>query len=482
MVLRLRALCLLAVAVCAAATAADPKPATGDWPGWRGPDRSGVSTETGLLKEWPKAGPKLAWKTKGIGGGYSTVAVSGDRLFVTGAKGQAPGKGGFGGGFGGRGKGKGKGGFGGGGGGGGTPESVICLDAKDGKEIWSTKIGKTTGAFAGPRCTPAVSGGRVYALSSDGVLACLRAEDGKIAWKKDLKEEFGGKVGMFAYSESPLIDGDRLVCTPGGDKAALLCLDKNTGKEIWRSRIVGLVSTGGKGKGGGGGGGGFGGGGFGGGRGGMGGKASYNTAAYSSPVAGTLAGEKTYVQFLSGGVVGVSAKTGGLLWHYDAPSCGMANASTPLVQGDAVFAASGYGNGGGRADIEKDGDKFKAKEKFFVRKFLNQHGGSVLYKGHIYGTNEAALMCVDFKTGEVDKSVRGAGKGSVAVADGMVYQRGENGTVCLIEADPKTLKEKGRFTPAGASGAKTWAAPVIAGGKLYLRDWDTLAVYDVKKK
>jgi outer membrane protein assembly factor BamB len=280
---------------------------------------------------------------------------------------------------------------------------------------------------------------------------------------------------MFAYSESPLIDGDRLICTPGGDKATMVCLNKDTGKVVWRSSITGLKAKPSKGFGGGG----FGGGGFG--RGGFGKKGGYNSAAYASAVVGTLGGEKTYVQFLSGGVVGVSAKDGKLLWHYDAPANGSANASTPLIKDNAVFAASGYGQGGGRADISSSGGKFEAKEKFFVSRFVNMHGGMVLVDDKIFGTNENALMCVDFKTGDILKSARLAGKGSVVYADGMIYHRGEDGTVCLVEAN-KDLTLKGRFKPKVSSGGKTWAYPVVAGGKLYLRDWDTLLIYDIKAK
>ncbi len=460
--------CFAALAGAAVLLAADAP--AGDWPQWRGPNRDGVSTETGLLKTWPADGPKQIQKITGIGGGYSTVAVVGGRIYTTGAKGMPPGKGGGG---------KGGGGFGKGGFGGGGPshtESLVCIDARTGKELWATKIGKTSGAFAGPRSTPAVSGGRVYAMSSDGNLVCVNAEKGDVVWKKDLKSDYGGEAGMFAYSESVLIDGGRVVVTPGGSRATILALNKDTGKDALRAPVTGLTSTGGKGKGGFGGGGfGKGGGGFGKGKGG-----GYSSAAYSSVVAADIAGEKTYVQFLSGGVVGVSAKTGKLLWNYDAPSCGMANASTPIVKGDAVFAASGYSNGGGRADVTKGETGMKAKEKYFLKSMQNQHGGMVLVDGHVYGTSETHFMCVNFDSGEVTKSVRVSAKGSVVAADGMIYFRSERGAVHLLEADPKTLTEKGRFTPKDKSGDSTWAVPVIAGGKLYLRDWDTLLIYDVK--
>jgi outer membrane protein assembly factor BamB len=432
---------LLSIAVCAVSVLAAPAPeppGPTDWPQWRGPNRTAISTETGLLKEWPSDGPKLALKITGLGGGYSTVSVVGGKIFTTGAKGQAGGKGK-----------------------GGSDESVLCLDLKTGKPIWSAKIGRTAGGYAAPRSTPTVHDGRVYVMSSDGNLVCLTAEKGDVVWKKDLKSEFGGKPGGWAYAESPLIDGERLICTPGGEKATMVCLNKNTGKEIWRSSITGLKAKAGKK-----------------------GKAGkpYTTAAYSSVAVGSPGGEKTYVQFLTGGVVGVSAKDGKLLWHYDAPANGTANISTPLVKDNAVFAASGYGIGGGRTDISAAGTGLKAKEKYFVKNLQNHHGGMVLLDGHIYGTNNGSLLCVNFDSGEVVKTVRGAGKGSIVYADGMIYQRGEDGTVCLVEANPKTLKVKGTFKQPDRSSNRAWAHPVVAGGKLFLRDWDTLLIYDIKAK
>jgi outer membrane protein assembly factor BamB len=439
----------------------------GDWPAWRGPGRDGVSDETGLLQKWPEDGPKLLWKMKGLGSGYSTPSIAGGKIYVMGTKTDVGTKGG--------GKGGGFGGFGKGGP--SVPEYLFCLDAeKEGKVLWSTEIGKTAGAFPGARCTPTVADGRVFVLSSNGLLACVSADKGEIVWKKNLEDAYGGKKGMFGYSESPLVDGDVVVCTPGGSKATLVALKAKTGDEVWKSSVTGLKMK--EGKGGFGKGGGKGGGGFGG----FGGKAEYNTAAYSSPIKADVKGGKQYLQFLSGGVVGVSAKDGKLLWHYDEPSCGMANASTPIYRDGAVFAASGYNNGGGKAVITEDNGKYKAEQKFFVKSFQNMHGNMVLVKDHVYGTNDQVLMCVSFKDGEIAWQTRGVGKGSVTYADGHVYHRSENGTVALVEANPAKYVEKGRLRQAERSDQKAWATPVISGGKMYLRDWSGLLCYDVKGK
>src|SRR5262245_58239616 len=310
----------------------------GDWPAWRGPARDGLSEESGLLQKWPQDGPKLLWTAKGLGSGYGTPSVANGKIYVMGTKTDVGGKG----------KGKG-GGFGGGFGGPSVPEYLFCLDAaKEGKVIWSAEIGKTAGMFAGPRCTPTVADGRVFVLSSNGRLACVSADKGEVIWKKDLEDAYGGKKGMFGYSESPLVDGDVLICTPGGSKATLLALKAKNGDEVWKSSVTGLKMKQGKG--------GFGkGGGKGGGFGGFGKAPEYNTAAYSSVIKAEVKGSRQYVQFLSGGVVGVSTKDGKLLWHYDEPSCGQAKCSTPIFRDGAVWAASAYNNGGGKALItEKD--------------------------------------------------------------------------------------------------------------------------------
>jgi outer membrane protein assembly factor BamB len=418
----------------AAPVAAQLKARPGDWPGWRGPDRTGLSSETGLLQQWPAEGPKLLWKADGLGSGYSTPSVAGGRIYLMGTQGRQ--------------------------------ELLIALDARDGKRLWATPIGALAGARPAPRSTPTVAGDLCYAISSDGKLACVETAQGKVRWSKDFKAEFGGQCGRWAYAESPLVDGDVVVCTPGGEQATLVALNRKTGTVVWKAAVTGLKAGAGSG----------------GRRGRRRAPQPYSNAGYSSVVAAEIGGVRQYVQFLSGGVVGISAKDGKLLWHYEHPASGSANIATPIVHDSSVFAASAYGTGGGRARIVPEGTGFKAEELYFIKALQNHHGGLVLVGDHVYGTGTQALFCVDFKTGKVAWQERGVGKGSVAYADGRLYVRSENGPVALVEATAAGYREKGRFQQPERSEQKSWPHPVIAGGRLYLRDWDVLLCYDVKAK
>ena len=389
-----------------------------DWPQWQGIDRTAVSKETGLLQTWPQEGPTLAWKTTGLGEGFSTPSIDRGRIFAMGARDKT--------------------------------EFVICLDEQGGKELWSTRLGpgNTGGGDPGPRCTPTVDGNLLYALGRRGTLVCLEVATGKEVWRKDMRKDFGGKVGGWEYSESPLVDGDKLICTPGGEKATLVALDKKTGATIWQAAVPNI-----------------------------------GQAEYSSIIVANVAGTRQYVQFLGRGVVGVAAADGKFLWRYDSPANNTANCSTPIIFDGFVFAASGYGTGGGLAKLSKEGDAFKAEEVYFTKKMKNHHGGMVLLNGYIYGSDEGLLTCLEAKTGKVMWDARQPGKGSIAYADGRLYYRNEGGkgSIFLVEATPEKYIEHGRFDQSERTKLASWSHPVIANGKLYIRDQDLLLCYDVKK-
>ena len=403
-------------------------PVSTGWPQWRGPNRDGVSGDTGLQQSWKPGGPAVAWRATGLGTGYSSVAVSGERIFTMGDSGGA--------------------------------QLLIALRATDGRRLWTTRIGAPwNDEMGGPRGTPTVDGDLVYALGTEGDLVCVETATGKERWRRSLPADFGGQMmSMWKWSESPLVDGDRVVVTPGARAAALVALDKRTGKEIWRTAVTDLGPRGKDG------------------------------AGYSSAVVGNGGGVKQYVQLLGRGLVGVRASDGKLLWSYNRVANDVANIPTPIVKDDLVFAATGYQTGAVLLRLSAAAGGVTAREVYFLdpKTFQNHHGGMILVGDYVYaghGHNRGIPIAVELATGKVawGGDLRNAGTGSAAVAyaDGNLYFRYQNGEVILIEATPAGYKEKGSFTIPGVSGP-SWPHPVITGGRLYLREQDTLLAYDVR--
>ncbi len=378
-----------------------------DWPQWQGPERNAISRETGLLQSWPTGGPPLAWKAEGLGGGYTTPSIAAGRVFGMSYR--------------------------------GTKEAVWALDEATGRELWSMVLGpraESVNKNEGPRCTPTVDGDLLYVLGVSGDLACLETATGKQRWRRNLAKDFGGEMmSNWGYSESPLVDGDKVICTPGGKGATLVALDKKMGQEIWKAAVP-----------------------------------QEDRAAYASAIAADVPGRRQYIQFVGGGVVGVAADDGKFLWRYDAPACRLANCSTPIYQDGCVFAAAAYNRGGGLARLTRDGDRFKAEQVYLSKKMQNQHGGMVLVDGYLYGANGGngparlfALVCLEFKTGKVMWEAKRAGKGSISYADGRLYYRNENGPILLIEANPASYVERGRFEqPHVNKVARAWPASCSA--------------------
>jgi outer membrane protein assembly factor BamB len=429
---RITMLVLAAMGALPGMAKAQLKASAGDWPGWMGPDRTGVSQETGLLKQWPKGGPKLVWKAQDVGEGYSTPSIAAGKIFLMSNRGL-------------------------------DDEFVIALSVRDGSKIWEQRIGKVgeprqQPSYPGSRSTPTVDGDAVYVLGSDGDLACLDASKGTVRWKKSLRSDLGGKPGRWAYAESPLIDGDLLVCTPGGDKAALVALNKKNGETIWTAAVPGRSIGGGR----------------------M--AMSSNMAAYASPIVATVGGVKQYIQILTGDLVGIAAKDGKLLWHWDKMT-GSTLCNTPLFHDDCVFASSlarGGFTGSVLLKLTATGESVKAEDVYNVKNLAVHHGGVVRVGDAVYGTSEGGLVCIDFKSGESKWQNRCVGKGSITAADGRLYVRSEKGPIALVEASPNEYKELGRFDQPDRSAKPSWPHPVIAGGRLYLRDQGILLCYDVK--
>lgn len=391
-----------------------------DWPQFLGPFRDNRSRETGLLESLPDDGPALLWTAKGFGEGLSSVAVSRGVVYTMGTDGEQ--------------------------------ESIFALNLDDGGEIWRTPIDHKLhdGMGNGPRSTPAVDDNRVYSIGSGGVLACLNTADGELIWKKDLLPEFGGSMIPWGICESALIDGDRVLCTPGGPKAGIVALDKRDGKVIWTSNIP-----------------------------------QGNHAAYSSIVPADFGGVRQYVQFLRHGTVGVRASDGLPLWSNNRSANRSANCTSPLVIDDMVFSASGYNTGGAMLKLVSDAkvQKTTAELGYFNEKVQVHHGGMVCSEGHVYAAIDSGpLVCLELKTNKIKWLKRSAGKGSVTAVDGKLIVRSEGGPLAYVKMNPANYEELGRFEQKEPSGRQTWAYPVVAQGKLFLRDQDKLFCYLLKKK
>jgi outer membrane protein assembly factor BamB len=397
---------------------------SGSWPSWRGAHRDAVSSETGLLDSWPAEGPPLKWKAEGLGGGYSSVAIDSGRIFTMGKL---------------------KDGC-----------NVLALNFANGRRLWALRTGGDD-----PNSTPTVDGDRVYAIDRDGTLVCLDVSSGRLIWDKSLTRDFGGRMmSGWGFSESPLVDGDRLLCTPGVKDALIVALDKKTGKTVWKAQAPANLGTSGT-----------------------------DGAGYSSIVISNGGGVKQYVQIVGRGVVAVRADDGKFLWNYNRIANATANIPTPLVKDNYVFASTGYSAGAALLQLSKSGDGVTAKEVYFLNagQLQNHHGGMVLVGDYIYcgkGHNAGFPVCLELKTGKFAwEGGRGPGEGSAAVieADGNLYFRYQSGVMALIEATPKKYILKGKFRTATKNG-EGWPHPVIVDRQLFLRDQDVLLSYDIAKK
>lgn len=405
-----------------------------DWPQWRGIHRDGKSAETGLLQEWPEGGPPLAWKASGIGGGFSSVSVAGGRIFTMGDLDDG--------------------------------QYVFALSQEDGSHIWRTKVGPTwEDSFLGPRSTPTTDGDHIYVVNTEGDVICLESATGKEVWRRSMVEDFGSFMMQamgttdWKYAESPLVDGDRVIVSPGVTDAAMVALDKKSGEEIWRAEIGRVGSMGAYG------------------------------AAYSSVVISHGAGVKQYVQFIGRGVIGIEAETGKYLWGYNPVANDIANIATPLVVGDYVFASSGYGTGAALVKLTSDGEGgVDAEEVYFLEAdtFQNHHGGMILHEGYVYtgtGHNKGFPIAVKLEDGSVawgPERNKGQNSAAITYADGRIYFRYQNGLMILVEATPEEYREHGSFTIPEVS-KPSWPHLVIADGKLLVREQDDLYCYDVRQ-
>ena len=384
-----------------------------DWPQWQGPDRTGVSKETGLLQQWPVSGPPLLWSVSGLGAGYGSLAIRGDRIFLQGLN--------------------------------ASGSTLSSLNRTDGKVVWTKSLGRggSNDRGPGPRGTPTLDGDRVYVLTENGDLACLNASNGTALWQRNILADFAGRQIPWLISESPLVDGNHVIVTPGGPGAGIVALDKISGKTVWSSQQLS------------------------------------DEAGYSSPIAADVQGVRVIMTLTSRGGVGVRASDGKLMWRHTPVANDTANIATPVFHDNKVFYTSGYGTGGALLGLTAQAGEVKAQQIYFTREMQNHHGGVVLVNGYLYGFNNSILMCLEFATGKTQWRDRSVGKGTLVYADGNLYIQSEDNVVGLAEASPAGYKEKGRFRTKN-QGFPSWAHPVVSGGRLYIRDQGTLAAYNIR--
>ncbi len=325
-------------------------------------------------------------------------------------------------------------------------EYVTAMNRKTGEIVWRARSGDAyhDGTGNGPRGTPTIVDGMVYSLGGNGDLTCISANTGDVVWHQNILTEYGGGNISWGISESVLIDDGKVICSPGGRDATVVALDAKTGKVIWKSKVP-----------------------------------EQPQASYASPVVAKIGKVKQYVIFTSKGICGVSAKDGEPLWGQNASSNGTANCATPLIVDNFVFSSSDYGQGAELVELKAQGNKVAAKQVYSTKDMKNHHGGMVLLDGHVFGSNGDMLSCLELKTGKPTWREHGM-KGSVVYADGKIVFRNEQGPVVLLAADTKEYRELGRFEQPERSGSAAWSHPVIADGKLYLRDMDKLLVYNLK--
>ena len=382
-----------------------------DWPQWRGVNRDGKSAEKGLLRKWPEGGPKKLWTVKGLGEGYASFAVVKGKLYTVGQF--------------------------------GDQERVLAFDVKDGKKLWEADAG---GSFResrghGPRGTPTIDGDKLYSLAADGTLVCLNLDTGKKVWGYNILEKFGGSNPHWGISESPLIDGEKLIVVPGGKGASVVALNKRNGEVIWKSQS--------------------------------------DRAGYSSAIAFDYGGSRKLAVLSGEAAMGLEMSTGELLWRYTKVSNRTANIATPIYSNGYVFVSSAYGTGCALIKLPGSKDE-KMQEVYFNNDMMNHYNTSVLVGDYLYGaTGNAAWIAMKWSTGEVAWKERAVGKGMVLFADGLLFMQSEKGIIGLAEVNPKAYTELSRFE-IKIGDYPLWTQPVLSNGVLYVRDQDNLMAYQVK--
>jgi len=415
----MKCMLLLALAIAAETLSA------ADWPQFHGPNRDNKSADTGLLKSWPKGGPPRLWEASGIGQGYSCVAVARGKVYITGEIGG---------------------------------DCVITALDMTGNTVWTQKNGKAwKRSYPGTRSTPTITAdGLLYHESAIGNLVCLKADTGEVVWSLNILKEFNGRNIIWGLAESPLVVGDLVICTPGGEEISIVALDRKTGKPVWKCR------------------------------------GAKDRPSYASPILVDYRGLKQIITLMAQSVVGVRASDAKLLWQYPFKVYAGENILTPLFQDGFLIVSGCVRKGTSSLRLQVSGKECSVERQWHNPVLDNKQGGMVLVNGRLYGYAEfgsprAPWVCVDFKTGETVfrcsplQSSYKYKSGSLTYADGMFYLYADNGKAALAKATDTGFEVTGRLQIKDPGKRPTWAHPVVCGGRLYLRYGDKLGVYDVRR-
>ena len=387
---------------------------------WRGPNRDGIYPETNLLKQWPSEGPKMLWSFEGLGTGQGSVVVADEKVFVTGIPDTLNSEG-----------------------------FLFAFDTK-GKLLWKKNYGKDwTGIFPGARSTPTVSGDLIYVESGNGAVFCLNAQTGETVWSIDFFKDLQADSVQFGFSESILIDGDKLYCTPGGKENNMIALNRFTGQKIWSSH------------------------------------AFQEKATYCSPIVFNHNGQRLLANLTSTSIIGLDANTGQMYWRVNQFQDNKIHANTPVYSdGHLIVSSASRKDSSGLVSLKLSPDGKNAEIAWRNKEFINLQSGFVLKDGHVYGSAhiQPKWFCIDAKTGQTKYIAKELGGGPVIYADGLFYCYAEkDGEMALAEGTPEQFRIISRFkVPLGT--AQHWAHPVIAGDKLYIRHNNALMVYDIWKQ
>ncbi len=393
--------------------------ASGEWPQFLGPQRNGVSAETGLLEAWPQDGPKEVWRVEG-GVGMSGLAIRDGRLVTLV---QRDGQ-----------------------------QWLVAHDAKKGTALWQTPLAPEyrNAMGDGPRSTPLIAGDRVFAFTGEGVLAAVNFTDGKVLWSHDVLSELEAKPADYGMACSPLAVGQQIVVTVGAPGAAVVAFDAKSGKLAWKS--------------------------------------GDDPAGYSSPAVRTLGGREQVVAATGASVLGLSPKTGAVLWRYPFVTNFHCNIATPIAVDGQVFISSGEDHGSALLALTPDGDQFGVEEvwtSFGPKSVLrSEWQTALLLDGYLYGMDNVGgagpvthLTCIKADTGERAWQQLRFGKGNLIAADGKLFISTMKGELVVVRATAEKFDELGRSVVIGS----TRQAPALAKGLLYLRDDAEIVCLDVRR-